>query len=64
LALLFTPKWVLLSGIVGLGLTVAALTDSCLMGILLSKMPWNALRPTNKRFVSDVTDGQACALSK
>ena len=32
-------KW--LSGAIGGGLTVAALTDSCAMGMLLSRMPWN-----------------------
>lgn len=32
-------KWV--AAAVGVGLTVAALTDTCAMGIALSKMPWN-----------------------
>ena len=32
-------KW--LSGAIGGGLTVAALTDSCAMGMALSRMPWN-----------------------
>lgn len=30
-----------LSGFVGLGLTFAGVTDTCAMGILLSRMPWN-----------------------
>lgn len=32
-------KWV--AAAVGVGLSVAALTDTCAMGIALSKMPWN-----------------------
>lgn len=36
--------WVYLSGLVGLGLTFAGLSDICPMGILLGKMPWNAVR--------------------
>ena len=39
-SLLWTPA-LLLAGVVGTGLTVAALTDSCLMGMLLSKLPYN-----------------------
>ena len=31
----------LFSGAIGLGLVVAALTNTCAMGMLLSKMPWN-----------------------
>lgn len=30
-----------LAGFVGLGLTIAALTDTCAMGLLLAQMPWN-----------------------
>jgi rhodanese-related sulfurtransferase len=32
---------VYLAGFVGLGLTIAALTDTCAMGMLLAQMPWN-----------------------
>ena len=41
LALTVTPLWVLLCGFVGLGLTLAGVTDICAMGIMLEKMPWN-----------------------
>ncbi len=34
-------NWIFLSAFVGLGLTFAGLTDICLMGELLGKMPWN-----------------------
>lgn len=30
-----------LSGFVGAGLTVAGITDTCMMGMLIAKMPWN-----------------------
>lgn len=32
---------VYLAGLVGLGLTIAALTDTCAMGVFLAQMPWN-----------------------
>lgn len=37
------PGWLGLSAFVGLGLCFAGLTDICPMGILLSRMPWNAV---------------------
>ncbi len=41
LGYLLHPAFLLLSGGMGLGLFVAALTDSCAMGMMLSRMPWN-----------------------
>jgi rhodanese-related sulfurtransferase len=41
LAMTINFKWIYLSGLVGLGLTFAGLTDLCAMGALLAKMPWN-----------------------
>jgi rhodanese-related sulfurtransferase len=41
LALAVNVRWAFLSGFVGLGLTLAGLTDFCPMGILLARMPWN-----------------------
>jgi rhodanese-related sulfurtransferase len=41
LSLLVNSNWIYLSGFVGLGLTLAGLTDVCPMGIMLAKMPWN-----------------------
>lgn len=35
------PYWIALSGLVGAGLVFAGLTDSCGMGMLLARMPWN-----------------------
>jgi rhodanese-related sulfurtransferase len=44
LGALVDVHWVYLSGFVGLGLTFAGLSDICPLGILLGKMPWNAVR--------------------
>lgn len=39
------PAWMALSGFVGAGLVFAGLTDTCGMGMLLARMPWNNRRP-------------------
>jgi hypothetical protein len=36
------PAFIWLAGFVGGGLIFAGITDWCGMGILISKMPWNA----------------------
>lgn len=38
------PLWALICGACGLGLMHAGITDSCLMGMMLSVMPWNKVR--------------------
>jgi len=35
------PLWFILSGFVGCGLMFAGITDTCGMGLMLAKMPWN-----------------------
>lgn len=35
------PAWVFLSAFVGAGLVVAGVTDTCGMGMMLARMPWN-----------------------
>jgi hypothetical protein len=35
------PLFLLISGFVGIGLVVAGITDTCAMGLLLARMPWN-----------------------
>lgn len=35
------PAWIALSGFVGAGLVFAGITDTCGMGMLLARMPWN-----------------------
>jgi len=41
LSVLVHPWWVALSGFVGAGLMFAGITDTCGMGMLLARMPWN-----------------------
>ncbi len=35
------PYFIALSGFIGAGLVFAAVTDTCAMGMMLAKMPWN-----------------------
>jgi len=39
------PAWIALSGFVGAGLVFAGITDTCGMGMLIARMPWNNRRP-------------------
>jgi rhodanese-related sulfurtransferase len=39
------PFWAVLPAFVGAGLAFAGLTDTCGMGMLLAKMPWNQVGP-------------------
>ncbi len=41
LAMTVTPWFLLLSAFVGAGLVVSGLTDTCGMGLILARMPWN-----------------------
>lgn len=38
---LIHPYFIWLAGFVGAGLILAAVTDTCAMGMILAKMPWN-----------------------
>ncbi|CAN5377892.1 rhodanese-like domain-containing protein [soil metagenome] len=38
------PAWIALSGFVGAGLVFAGITDTCGMGMVLARMPWNNRR--------------------
>jgi rhodanese-related sulfurtransferase len=38
------PNWIALSGFVGAGLVFAGVTDTCAMGMLIARMPWNSHR--------------------
>ncbi len=46
LALAVHPYFVGLSIFLGAGLAFAGITDSCAMGMLMAKMPWNQRTPT------------------
>lgn len=39
------PAWLALPAFVGAGLVFAGITDTCGMGLLLARMPWNNRRP-------------------
>lgn len=52
---LISPWFILLSGVIGTGLTFSAVTDTCGMGMMLARMPWNQ-KPKNQT-------GRACARS-
>ncbi|PSN12792.1 hypothetical protein C7271_23165 [filamentous cyanobacterium CCP5] len=41
LGALVSPWWLLLSGFVGSGLVFAGATDTCMLGMLLAKLPYN-----------------------
>lgn len=44
-------NWIGLSAFVGVGLTFSGITDTCGMGMLLARMPWNQVstKPTEKK---------------
>jgi rhodanese-related sulfurtransferase len=53
------PYWVFVSGLVGVGLVFAGVTDFCPMGILLSRCSWNR----RSRLVANRENGgEACLL--
>ena len=41
------PAWIGLAAFVGAGLTIAGVTDTCGMGMLLARMPWNHVAATS-----------------
>ena len=41
LALTLNPAWAVLSLVIGAGLIFSGVTDTCAMGTLMAKMPWN-----------------------
>ena len=48
----YDPRFIGLSAFVGSGLVFAGITDTCGMGMILAKMPWNQVQPS----------GQVCAV--
>lgn len=43
------PYWIGLSAFVGAGLMFAGITDTCMMGMLIAKMPWNQVKDLSRR---------------
>lgn len=54
-----SPHWIGLSAFVGAGLTFAGITDTCGMGMLLARMPWNQVAKSTP--ARNVGNGAACA---
>ena len=55
LAATVSPYFLLLSGFVGAGLVFAGITDTCGMGMLLARMPWNQVREPSSKNPEAVT---------
>jgi hypothetical protein len=52
------PYWIALSAFVGAGLVFAGITDTCGMGMLLARMPWNqAPKPSSAKAEGDAACG-------
>lgn len=47
LAWLVHPAFIGLSGFIGAGLIFAGITDTCGMGMMLARMPWNQVKEAN-----------------
>ncbi len=43
------PGWVALPAFVGAGLMFAGITDTCGMGMVLARMPWNNRKPSSSK---------------
>lgn len=56
LSWLVHPYWIGVSAFVGAGLVFAGITDTCGMGLILARMPWNQVRDESP------SDGAACRL--
>ena len=57
------PYWIGLSAFVGAGLTFAGITDTCAMGMLLARMPWNQVAsssPSSAAGGSKPSDSKPC----
>lgn len=52
LAVLVHPYVIGISAFVGAGLVFSAATDSCMMGLILMKMPWNRIPETEEAGIS------------
>ncbi len=55
-----SPYWIGLSAFVGAGLAFAGITDTCGMGMLLARMPWNQV-PKVASTGAGAGSGAACA---
>jgi hypothetical protein len=49
LAYTISPGWIALPAFVGAGLVFAGITDTCGMGMVLARMPWNNRKPSSSK---------------
>lgn len=54
------PAWIGVAAFVGAGLTFAGITDTCGMGMLLAKMPWNQVGKPS----TTTADAKTCSTTK
>jgi len=58
-----SPAWYSLSAFIGAGLIFAGVTDTCGLGMLLARMPWNARQgATNPGVKPPATQGGSCCM--
>lgn len=61
------PYWIGLSAFVGAGLMFAGITDTCAMGLLIARMPWNQIRTSsqpNSAATEDSSNEPCCTTSE
>lgn len=58
LAIFVHPYFAGISAFIGAGLMFAGITDTCGMGMLLAKMPWNQVKPDS----NELPPGQSCSV--
>lgn len=54
------PYWIGLAAFVGAGLTFAGITDTCGMGMILARMPWNQVKSTCRTPTNSKDQGTCC----
>ncbi len=61
---LMHPYWIGLSAFIGAGLVFAGVTDTCGMGMVLARMPWNQVRESENSSSLASGEAPACQDSK
>lgn len=54
------PYWLAVPAFVGAGLTFAGVTDTCGMGMILARMPWNQVGPEDAANTTPTNPTAAC----
>lgn len=56
-AVILHPGFIALSAFVGVGLVFAGVTDTCALGMVLARMPWNSVKENNANFLDEQSEG-------